>query len=540
MARFEIEANGKRYEVEAPDMQAAMSALRGGGQAGPDFSQTAPMNDRPQLQTALDNKAVDYMAAKSPMGPAGFGDKFANEVTFGLSKDASALAHAVGGKVRSFFGGPATDFGKDYAEGRDIENARLKQYARTNPVGNTVAGTLGTVGGIAATAPVAALSAPMTGAQMVRQGATGGAALGAMAGSDTEANDIQSRLAGAAVGAGTGAAVGAAAPIVGNEIGRWVGNKLARGQLVQQADQFLPNRLRGRAQMLYRAADQEGVVVKPNTFQSIVNDVVIAGQRAGADPQVTPAAWGAIQRLQREAATGQPVSLETMDTLRQVIGGTLREGSGASGAMFGRISDLMNNLRAGDVIARNPVRATTLLRDARAMWQRMAKARTIQSAIANAENSASGTANGLRNEFRKLLKVNPNTGRPVHNWTPDERRAIQRVVRGGTVRKFLGSFGFPIDQGRNWLGAAGTTMAGVAAGLGPLAAVPPAVGTAARLADNILTQRAAVGAGALAGRGAMPATRGVARVGVRAALPAARLATPTIAPWMRDRILPAR
>lgn len=547
MATIEQLATALRNADAAGDTEAATKlavALKQARTAtgGPDFGEAAPEIDRPGLQAALDNRVTDYNAGKTGLPKAGFGDRFNDAVTLGLSKDAAALAHAVGGKIRSAFGGPQTDFWKDYGEGRDVQRARLSQYGRNNPKSAMTADVLGTVGNIAATAPARALATPMTTGQMVRQGAAGGGAFGALAGSDTEQNDLTSRATGATAGAITGTLMGAGAPLLGRAIGRGLSRPATDRAILRGAP--TARAVHDASQALYRAAGNEGIVVHPNTFQSMVQTIALAGQRAGADPQVTPLAWGALQRLQREAASGQPITLETLDTLRKVVGASLPEGSAASSAMFGRLTDLMDNLRPGDVIARNPARATQILRDARGLWSRYAKTRTIEAAMHNAENAASGQANGLRNEFRKLLRINPDTGRPLHNWSREERAAIERVVNGTTTSnmlRFFGTFGIPIDQGRNWLGALGGGASG-AAMFGPVGAVAlPAAGTAAKYAERAATTRAANIASALAARGGVPANAPrLADPAARLALPVSRALIPATVPLLRDRILPAR
>ena len=81
-------------------------------------------------------------------------------------------------------------------------------------------------------------------------------------------------------------------------------------------------------------------------------------------------------------------------------------------------------------------------KSARDLWQRARKAETLEQAIVNAENQASGFENGIRTQFRQILK-RIDSGK-LKGYTSEEREAIKKVVQGtkaGNVARFLGKFG---------------------------------------------------------------------------------------------------
>jgi hypothetical protein len=153
--------------------------------------------------------------------------------------------------------------------------------------------------------------------------------------------------------------------------------------------------------------------------------------------------------------------------------------------MIDKLDTYMENLKPSDVTAGDPKAAIPMIREARTLWRRQAKADVIETAIKEAGNAASGLENGLRNEFRKLLKSQK------YKWTDAERGALRRVVHGGLAAnglRFLGTFGIPVDQARNWLGAFSAVTAGGLSGGVPGAVALPAVGTAARMGARALTK----------------------------------------------------
>jgi hypothetical protein len=134
------------------------------------------------------------------------------------------------------------------------------------------------------------------------------------------------------------------------------------------------------------------------------------------------------------------------------------------------------------------------------LWHRKIKADVISAAIENGSDAASGVANGVRNALRPLLRVDKKTGKPVYNWTADERKAIKQVVDGtGKINflRLLGTFGYSTDQARNFLGLLSGGGIGLAAGggltLGGAAAAGTIIGagTVARVAERRGTLKAA-------------------------------------------------
>ena len=273
---------------------------------------------------------------------------------------------------------------------------------------------------------------------------------------------------------------------------------------------------------LFTTAREAGVSIKPDVFEAMVKRAVKEAQKKGVDPNVTPKAQGAVRRLLQEAQThrrrktfligqktpGTPVDLEKLDTLRAVIKSSMDEGSAASGTLLSTWARMIDDLKPSDIVAEgvDPKVATQMLKEARELWHRKIKADAISAAISNGSDAASGVANGIATALRPLIRVDRKTGKPLYKWTPDERKALKAVVDGTNTTnllRLLGTFGYSLDQARNFLGIVGGGGAafGLAGGGLPGAAAAATLvgaGTAARATQSRMIQRGAAGAEALA------------------------------------------
>lgn len=141
---------------------------------------------------------------------------------------------------------------------------------------------------------------------------------------------------------------------------------------------------------------------------------------------------------------------------------------------------------------------------ARETYRTGKKADIVEKALNAAKNQATGVENGLRVQFRKILD-NPKTAK---NFSEVEKQAMQDVVKGNfstNAMRWLGTFGVPIDQARNFIGSlagggVGSTIGSYLGGPGGAAIggiALPAIGTAAKYGAQQGTQNAASVAEAL-------------------------------------------
>jgi hypothetical protein len=147
----------------------------------------------------------------------------------------------------------------------------------------------------------------------------------------------------------------------------------------------------------------------------------------------------ALARVSDDVAAG-PITFKQLDTMRQII----NDAAGSSSPKDQRVGlifrdsfdDFVNGLKQPDVTGPNPQFAIDSLNAARDLYRRVVNGERIQELLRRADLRASGqfTSAGyehaIRTEF-KSLAMNPGE---MRRFTPFERTAIERVVRGGNTR----------------------------------------------------------------------------------------------------------
>lgn len=247
----------------------------------------------------------------------------------------------------------------------------------------------------------------------------------------------------------------------------------------------------GRAAQLM---DAERIGPQEALRRAIADDIA----ENGIMPQEVPA--GLFPDPQNPGAPmgGAEPSLFDLEMARRGLGHIGRGNvmNRSQGALTGRLTDkldesveaLMGRPEAFKASkATDADQALQTLAKARETWRTGLKSQIIENAIEQAGNVASGFENGLRIEFRKLLK-----GKAARNFNATELEAIKRVANGTVTQnalRWLGGFGVPVDSGRNFLGSVIGSGAGHALG-GPLGAIGlPAVGSAAKMGASSVAAR---------------------------------------------------
>jgi hypothetical protein len=206
--------------------------------------------------------------------------------------------------------------------------------------------------------------------------------------------------------------------------------------------------LRAASTQLYETAHNAGIQVAPRAIARMMDEIETRARQAGLDtrPEATtlsqhPQALAAMQRLRREANSGQPMSLREIDTLRQSIG-DIAASADRGTARIGRVmqqalDDMLDAVGPGDVLGgADPRLAITFLDDARSLWKRQAKHDTVQKMWRDAEtrmDSPAGFEAALRNEAKKLAR-NENQ---LRRFSPEERQIIRDFAVGGPGERFL-------------------------------------------------------------------------------------------------------
>lgn len=241
-----------------------------------------------------------------------------------------------------------------------------------------------------------------------------------------------------------------------------------------------------------------------NTYRRIVSDIWAEANDFGLTTQLKSQFGGTLRDHLKRAEGAGGASLHDLELLRRSLrnaaGDKLDDASQAlSSRLIDKLDDAVSNLSEANIVnsgaSGRPV--IDALEEARGVYRTGMKAQMIENAMDDASRAASGFENGIRNEFRKLLK-----SKNARNFTQLEKQAIEDVVLGGfkaNAARFLGTFGFPVDQARNWLGALGGGGVGSTVGGklgGPMGAfvgglTVPIVGTGFKEASKQITRNQA-------------------------------------------------
>lgn len=314
--------------------------------------------------------------------------------------------------------------------------------------------------------PLLASGAESTGAGLLRQAgqSTAGAdiGLGGIAGAGQELGGAAGEEIGGDVGRQVGEVVGGvAAPL---SIIPLASAKASASKLLKQAAPSI-DELKTTARGIYNSLDDSGVKIPSKTFDRLSKDITKTLNKEGADIDLTPETNAVIKRFFRES--GSDKTLTEIDTLRKVAQGAASSSNPNERRLgsiaVNKIDDFLNAQDVGPEF-----------RAARDLWSRAKKSELIDQAILNAKDQASGFENGLRTQFRQILK-RINTGKE-RGFNKEETEAIRKVVNGtnaGNVARFLGKFGV-LDgvTSRSLTTLGGVGIAGAAGGTGAAAAVP--------------------------------------------------------------------
>lgn len=224
--------------------------------------------------------------------------------------------------------------------------------------------------------------------------------------------------------------------------------------------------LKAEADAAYAASSAAGLQVSDTAMGRMASDIAAEAKRAGIDPTLHPKATTALGRI--EQASGKPLSLEEIDTLRQIVGdarGSIEAGERRIGQiMADKLDDFLDNLQPSDIAAGDKA-GVAKINEARERWNRMRRTEAIEDAITVAQHrtAASGSGgnvnNAIRQEIRKILD-NPRKVRP---FSAEERKLMERVVMGSPVENLLRLGGKLSPEGNGLM---------MALGLGATAANP--------------------------------------------------------------------
>lgn len=474
--KFEVESGGVRYEVEAPDQDAAIRALQ------------KLKQDAPQMKGRSSDMGVAEDVARS--AATGLGEGVTGLA--GMGGDAAGMIGGLAGGVASVMGGDEqTNTAVADSVMRslpiiggmmptaDIEKATGFDQIKHEP--QTTAGEYARTTG--QFIPGAAVMGPGGIVKNALKFGVAPAVISETAGQATKGTDLEpfARTAGA-VGAGMAAG-------------------LRRGKIPPA-----PSReaLKAKSKTLYDAAKTEGLVLEQPAFAKAVDDITTAATNAGIDPAIHTKAYAALKRL--NDAKGMAPTLDEVDTLRQIAGQAAKSNEPAerymAGLIIDKLDDFMVNLKPRDVLSGgDPKKAIKYITEARKAWKIQRKAEVIEDifqkvADTTSKYSASGRENAFRVAFRQLA-TNKNK---MRMFTPEEQAAIRKVAQGGPIENTLRFFGkfAPTGVMSTAIGSGTGAVIGGALGVPGVGAVAlPTLAAGARQGAKAMTENNAAFADAL-------------------------------------------
>lgn len=458
-------------------------------------------------------------AAKAPAEPAerGFwhrvGDNvigFDDGVTSGGEKLGTWLNRAGESMTLGLVGDEASAAVTGMLPGRSYEG-ELGRYRQNED-------DLGTAGRLSADIAGALVPAAGVGGLMGKLGSWGARSLaGAAAGGASGATygfmegegGFEDRVDAAIPQGLLGAVLGGAIPMVGAGVRKAAEGRAAR-KAVSAAARGAPTseQLRAAGNALYRQVDDAGVQIKPSSFARAKDEIRdYLRSNTGFDElpgpgSLTPNTSRVVQimdeatdRMATEPTAALP--FRSLDQMRRQAGAAAgnvanKTDQKAGVAVIEKLDEFVQRLGPDDIEGGDVDALKSAIGKARDVWGKMSRSQLVDDAMERADNYLSGSASGIRNQFKNILQNKKLAGR----FTQAERAALRQVTHGSTLDQLINLAGGGLAQ-------MGSIGGGFAVG-GPLGAVAGA-GLAAgqrKLAESVTMRaaeraRAAIASGAL-------------------------------------------
>lgn len=444
MPMFELERDGKRYQIEAPDMASASRMA----------NQYLGRHPSPPKPGVLEDMGRTAMSAIAESGNRMLG--IGGDLELMVQQGGSAIDNAVRGMVGA---GPAPEpWGKTILPtSRDIGEMTGFEGGE-----NSLKYEPQTLGGKLINEPLklalpSLLMGPVgTAGQTARTVAKFGVIPGLAGEAAAEAAELYGTSPETADAIKGGVEMATTAGAAG----------LSRPPITGMATE----RIAAEKRLLYGAAKARGVTVTRQAFNNMANDVARATGLGRPEELNAPQTMAMVRRMTQGRRAGVPYTLDELDEYRKAFNTIARESvvpnerrvaGEARHAIDMSIAGLQDTdllgATAGDAAAASEIR-----RGAQRLAHTEAKASIIEDTMRDAELSASwqsgNKAAGLRNAFAGLAR----NDRLMRTFSPEERRAIESVARNDSVERSAQVIGALAQR----LRAGGAVGGGLAVGFG--------------------------------------------------------------------------
>lgn len=493
---FEVEIGGKVYEIEAPDQGSALKAIQGFSGGSP---ASAPPVEAPIAQgdwKALAGRvnAAATHVADGIQGPVTFDQMAENRkreairqgLMYGKAQEPGQTAFREFGNTL-FLGGPRLSeaYLPAWAGGQsEMPGADAHEFIKAADEGRSQANPKAAIAGkLAGIAPQALV--PVGGVTAGGR-AAGNAALSAVLGGTEKLVDSRGDTGEGAKGAAIGGLLGLGGSLIGETVGKGVSAVASKFNAKPKIPTLDEVKLARDA--AYDTAKNAGVIYDNAALKSAASNVERQFADRGADPILQPGAFVAYNRLLKDAASGQPITGQGLETIRKVAGDAFTPGNASNNALAKSVASEVDNLVAnqGAALGGNAKVAAEAIEEARRLHGVTKKTEMVDTLLEKAGLRAGSTHSGgniqntSRQELRKML-TDPKLSRGL---TQDENAALREAVLGTTAQNAMRTIGnlFP-SSGLGGLVAGGGSMAA----LGPAGLAIPAAGYAVKKGAEMMT-----------------------------------------------------
>lgn len=420
------------------------------------------------VEGSLASEIGPQLKPAPPPTRAGIEAGFARGATFGLDPFLMAGSRAAGAKVGSVLAGDELDFTDEFDRQLALEREKSKAFTEQSP-GLTLASEI--TGAILGPGRLVGGAKTLPGKIGISttEGAITGAGFAAGEGRDIlEAGGI-------------GAVIGVVSPIAVNFLQKIPGGaaRLARSTNLLNSSPT-SQQLANKATQAYQNAEASGIIFgQIDDFANKIRNKIV-GQ--GARTKLTPQTLTVLDEI--DLMKGKDLSFQDIDGLRKVA--QIAAGSqDRTEAKFG--IQIVNAI--DDFVEKGDAATSGIAKGARTLWGRLRRDELVGEAIERARQNSSGTEQGLRVEFRKILT----NAKKRRGFSKTELSAMSKIVKGGkteNILRFIGKLGYnPQATVGNFVsGTVGTAGATAAGGL-PGALALQATSLGARVGSEALQNR---------------------------------------------------
>jgi hypothetical protein len=268
--------------------------------------------------------------------------------------------------------------------------------------------------------------------------------------------------------------IGLAAGKIGDEVARFVAPKVGAA-LSKTAKPPTQEALRVAKKAAYDRLKALGGAYTGASKANLLAKFRADMARDGLDQGANPGAWAVFQRAEKVLGGRGPISLDDLDNLRQTA---WRQAAGLKGAdkeaeryygeaMIRLIDDFVDTTTPSSLSGATGPELSAAIKEARKANQIWRKTERINNTLESADLRAAAaytgtnTDNTIRQQVRPL--IDPTSSSRMRGVTPDEKKALERVVRGSVGQNVARTTGQLVDP-RRLLGMGLQGAGGVATG----------------------------------------------------------------------------